>query len=101
MKTHGRLWTVTTGKAAPKQDLPHRRPSGCKNANSLEGRENAFPEMSVSRVPCWNRIASRNVLGSARLALKVTGGMATSQTGSRIDIVLMMLVLQATESKSY
>lgn len=48
-----------------------------------------------------NMISLRNVVqGSSRLVLKVTGGMATFQTGSRIDIVLMMLVLQAAESKS-
>lgn len=48
-----------------------------------------------------NTISLRNVVqGSSRLVLKVTGGMATSQTGSRIDIVLMMLILQAAESKS-
>lgn len=45
-----------------------------------------------------NRITLRNlVLCSSWLALKVTGGVATSQIGSRIDIVQ---VLQAAESES-
>lgn len=39
--------------------------------------------------------------GLSRLTLKVTGGVATSQIGSRTDIVLMMLVLQAAESENY
>lgn len=49
-----------------------------------------------------NKVAVRNiVLGLARLAFMVTGGMDTFQTGTRIDIVFMLLALQAAESESY
>lgn len=71
-------------------------------ANSFEGRESVFPGISASLVPRLNTIVLRNVVqGSSRLALKVTGGVAASQTGYRTDVVLIILALQAAESENY